>query len=157
MAKRARALVERFYHEVWNKADAGVAYEILDPDFRFRGSLGQEKRGPEGFIVYMRSVHAALADYICIVEDLVEEDRRVAARMTFHGRHVGRFFDVEPTGRIVTWAGAAFFTTDVERIVALWVLGDVDNIRRQLGAPSNAAFDGSLKSSPPPREGRRTD
>jgi hypothetical protein len=53
--------VERFYFEVWNRADEQVAREILHPTFRFRVSLGPEKLGPEGFIDYMRSIHAALA------------------------------------------------------------------------------------------------
>ena len=35
-----RSLVERFYGEVWNRADAAVAHAILSPDFRFRVSLG---------------------------------------------------------------------------------------------------------------------
>ena len=66
MAISPETLVERFYFEVWNKADEQVAHEILHPDFRFRASLGPERRGPEGFISYMRSIHAALADYTCI-------------------------------------------------------------------------------------------
>ena len=43
-------LVERFYNEVWNQADETVAREILAEDFRFRGSLGPEKFGQDGFI-----------------------------------------------------------------------------------------------------------
>jgi predicted ester cyclase len=36
------------------------------------------------------------------------------------------------TGRRVSWAGAAFFTFSDDRIADLWVLGDVDALRRQL-------------------------
>ena len=43
-------LVGRFYHEVWNRADEAVVREILDEDFRFRGSLGPECRGQDSFI-----------------------------------------------------------------------------------------------------------
>lgn len=57
MAISPKTLVEKFYFEVWNKADEQVAHEILHPDFRFRASLGPERRGPEGFISYMRSIH----------------------------------------------------------------------------------------------------
>jgi hypothetical protein len=39
-------LVRRFYDEVWNRRDEAVAREILHRDFRFRGSLGPELRGP---------------------------------------------------------------------------------------------------------------
>ena len=83
MTVSPRLLVERFYFEVWNRADEAVAREILHPDFRFRASLGPERRGPQGFIGYMRSIHAALADYTCIIDDLLVAENRAAARMTF--------------------------------------------------------------------------
>lgn len=134
-------LVERFYHEVWNAADETVAREILDPDFRFRGSLGPERRGQDGFIEYMRSVHDALADYTCIIEDLVATDDRVAAQMTFRGVHRADFFGVAATGRTVAWAGAAFFTIGENRIRSLWVLGDVDSLKQQLTGSDSVPFD----------------
>jgi hypothetical protein len=76
MRGAAASLVERFYYEVWNKADERVAREILHSDFRFRASLGPESRGPDAFIDYMRSIHAALANYTCTIEDLVSTDDR---------------------------------------------------------------------------------
>ena len=132
MAVTAAALVERFYDVVWNKADEKAAREILDPDFIFRASLGPELRGPEGFIVYLRSVHAALGNFICTVEELIAAGDRAAAKMRFTGTHRAKFFGVEATGRHVVWNGAAFFTTRDGRITELWVLGDVEAVMRQL-------------------------
>ena len=135
-----KILVERFYNEVWNRADEGVARDILHPEFRFRASLGPERRGPDEFVDYMRSIHAALANYTCIIDDLVATEDRAAARMTFKGIHRARFFEVEPTGREITWAGGAFFKTDGHQIVELWVLGDIDSVKQQLGAPASTSF-----------------
>ena len=134
MSVTPEALVKRFYNEVWNKADSAVAREILHPDFRFRGSLGPEKFGPEGFIEYMQAVHAALADYTCIIDDLVTTGDRAAVRLTFDGRHQNTFFGIAATGKQIEWAGAAFFTCNGQQITERWVLGDIDGIRRQLGA-----------------------
>jgi len=128
-----RRLVERFYDEVWNEADEAIAHEILHPAFRFRGSLGPERAGPDGFCDYLRTVHRALGDYRCVIDDLIAGETRAAARMRFAGVHRGEFFGVAPTGREISWTGAAFFTTDGERIVRLWVLGDVDAVKQQLG------------------------
>jgi predicted ester cyclase len=127
-----RELVERFYHVVWNKADEAEAHKILSPCFRFRASLGPELRGPGGFIAYLRSVHAALQNFICTIEDVIETGDRAAARMSFRGTHRAKFFGVEPTGREIRWAGAAFFTMAGGQITELWVLGDVEAVRRQL-------------------------
>jgi steroid delta-isomerase-like uncharacterized protein len=140
----ARALVERFYNEVWNQADERAAREILHRDFIFRASLGPERRGPDGFIAYLRAVHAALAGFTCTIEelietqemiemqDLIETQERVAARMLFRGTHRAPLFGVEATGREIVWSGAAFFKINDGLIAELWVLGDIDAVKRQL-------------------------
>ena len=126
-------LVEAFYFEVWNRADEDRARAILAESFRFRGSLGAERSGPDGFIAYMRDVHRALGDYRCIIDELVTDGDRAAARMRFTGVHRAEFLGVAATGRQVTWAGAAFFRFEAGRIAELWVLGDLAELRRQLG------------------------
>lgn len=141
VAADPRTLVRRFYEEVWNRADEDVARVILHPDLVFRGSLGPERHGVDGFIDYMRSVHAALAEYRCVIDDLVATDIRAAARMTFTGIHRGEFFGVPATGRRITWVGSAFFTIAAGRIERLWVLGDIDRVRSQLGASERSAFE----------------
>lgn len=125
-------LIERFYHEVWNEANEAVAHEILAPDFRFRGSLGPERQGVEGFLTYMRQIHAALANYTCTILEIIEEGARAAVRLRFAGMHHGALLGVEATGREIAWAGAAFFETADGHISALWVLGDVDAVKAQL-------------------------
>ena len=140
MSMSPKTLVERFYYEVWDHADEALAREILHPAFKFRASLGPERVGPEGFIGYLRSIHAALGDYTSLIDDLVVSEHRAAARMTFKGLHRGPFFGVAPTGREVRWAGGAFFTTDGTQIVELWVLGDIDAVKKQLEAPTQAGF-----------------
>ena len=47
-------------------------------------------------------------------------------------------FGIAPTGRDIAWSGAAFFTIEDGMIAALWVLGDVEAVRRQL-EPERAA------------------
>jgi predicted ester cyclase len=86
--------------------------EILAPDFCFSGSLGPERIGPDGFIDYTRSIRRALADFECIIDDLIESNTRVAARMRFRGIHSGQSFGVPATGQEIIWSGAAFFTMD---------------------------------------------
>jgi predicted ester cyclase len=125
-------LVNRFYDLVWNRADEAEAWRILDENFRFRGSLGPELSGPGGFIAYLRSVHAQLGNFTCTVEELVATPDRAAARMSFSGTHRGKFFGVAPTGQEIRWNGAAFFKVSGEKITELWVLGDIEGVRRQI-------------------------
>jgi steroid delta-isomerase-like uncharacterized protein len=129
----SKTLVESFYTDIWNRRDCGVAEKILDPGFRFRGSLGSETSGIPAFLAYVDAVHAALDNYRCTIEELVADERRASARMMFSGRHCGPLLGVPATGREVCWAGAAFFTIERDRIESLWVLGDVAGLKRQLG------------------------
>ena len=127
-----RDLVERFYNVVWNRADEAEAWKILAPDFRFRGSLGSELRGPGGFIAYLRSVHAALENFTCIIDETIAAEDCIAARMSFRGKHRAKLFGIEATGRDIRWSGAAFFKMNGETIAELWVLGDIEAVRRQI-------------------------
>ncbi|MDA4847199.1 ester cyclase [Hoeflea poritis] len=133
-------LIERFYHEVWNTGDEDVARQILHKDFVFRGSLGSERNGPEGFIDYLRAVRGSLPDFVCNIQEIVTEGHRAVARMEFVGTHGGTFYGVPQTGAKITWAGAAFFTTDGRQITELWVLGDIDAVKRQLGLQDGGDF-----------------
>ena len=86
-----RAQVERFYRDLWDNQDKAAIPEVLHPDFAFRGSLGQEKRGHGGFAEYVGMVHEALGDYKCVIDDLVVESPKAFARMTFTGVHRAPF------------------------------------------------------------------
>ena len=126
-------LITRFYAELWDQWDKAVAWEILTDDFLFRGSLGADRRGVDGFLDYVDRVRSALSDYRSDIGEMVEQRDRIAVRMTFSGKHQGDFFGVPATGRRISWAGAAFFGFRDDRIASLWVLGDVDSVKRQLG------------------------
>jgi predicted ester cyclase len=133
MQRSSRDLVESFYRDVWNAKDEAVAREILSETFRFKGSLGPVRTGRDAFLEYWRAVHAALGGYHCEIVDLIATEGRAAARMRFSGRHQGVFFGVAASGKPLAWDAAAFFATDRSQIVELWVLGDIDGLKAQLG------------------------
>jgi predicted ester cyclase len=128
-----RILIEDFYYRVWNRGEEEVARQILASDLRFRGSTGPIRSGVEDFLSYVRLIRGALSCYECVIEDLVMEGDRVFAKMLFKGRHTGTFFGVAPSEREISWAGAALFHIAQNRIHSIWVLGDVDSLKQQLG------------------------
>lgn len=127
-----KALVRRFYEEIWNHGDLSVVPAILSSELEFRGSLGPAMTGHAPFEAYVHRVTAALGDYHCRVETMVAEGVQVVARMTFSGAHEGPFLGYPPTGRQLSWAGAAFFTVEQGLISAVWVLGDLQSLEQQL-------------------------
>lgn len=124
--------VRQFYKVLWDAHDKEAMPSILHEDFTFRGSLGQEKRGYDGFGDYVDMVHAALGDYKCIIEDLVEEGEKVFAKMAFTGIHQAEFMGFPASHKRLTWKGCALFTFEGDRISDLWVLGDLKSLQEQL-------------------------
>jgi len=124
--------VIKFYEVLWNAHDREAMPEVLRENFTFRGSLGQHKRGHDGFAEYVDTVHAALDEFRCHIEALVEEGDRVFAKMNFTGIHVGELLEYAPTGKRVSWQGCALFTFDGELIADAWVLGDLKGLELQL-------------------------
>jgi predicted ester cyclase len=127
-------VIASFYDDLWNAGDASKLDAILAPGFAFRGSLGQEAVGVSAFCDYVCLVRGALAEYRCEILECVTEGQQAFAKMRFVGRHVGPFLGYAPTNRMVTWDGAALFRIETGRIAALWVLGDVEGLRRNLDA-----------------------
>jgi predicted ester cyclase len=93
--------------------------------------------GITAFWDYVCMVRGALAEYRCEILDCVAEGDKAFAKMRFAGRHVGPFMGYAPSNREITWHGAALFQIKGGRITDVWVLGDIDGLRRNLDA--NAA------------------
>jgi steroid delta-isomerase-like uncharacterized protein len=125
-------IVRRYYHDLWNKWDLGIANELIATDLVFRGSLGVNTRGLEGFKEYVQLVRQAFPDFSNSIEELIGEEDKVVARLTYRATHRGELFGIAPTGRHVTYSGVAIFRIAGGKIVEGWVLGDTADLLRQL-------------------------
>ena len=127
-----RRLIGRFYDDMWNRFDKSVFPEILDPDIRFRGSLGQEKVGYTEFAEYVDFVEAFSPNFHNTVLATITEGDQTFARLSYTGTHRGEVFAIKPTGRTFEYAGAAVFSFNDDRITEVWVLGDIYGLLQQL-------------------------
>jgi steroid delta-isomerase-like uncharacterized protein len=127
-----KALVRRYYEEMWNRWDFALADKLVSEEVAFRGSLGITVHGREGFKEYMRAVRRAFPDFHNHVEELVAEDDRVVARLTYTGTHEGELFSIRATGRRVTYVGVAIFRIAAGHVAEGWVLGDLHGLVQQI-------------------------
>ena len=125
--------MRRFYAEAWNRWDDRAVDELLTIDFVFRGSLGDHARGRDGFRAYRDKVRSAFPDFHNEVREVVAEQERAAVRLRCSGRHVGELFGIAATGRSVAYDAAAFLRRRDAQLCAAWVLGDLEQLRSQLG------------------------
>ena len=124
--------VRKFYNVIWDEYNKDEIPSVLHRDLTFRGSLGQEKKGHEGFIEYLDTLHKALGGYASFIEEMVEEGNKVFAKMTFSGVHQNEFMGYAPTHLRVSWKGCALFTFKDGLASDIWVLGDLKNLEQQL-------------------------
>jgi steroid delta-isomerase-like uncharacterized protein len=135
-----KALVRRYYEDMWNRWDLSLARELLTADLRFRGSLGAEANGIGEFCAYARSVWLAFPDFHNEIEDMVAEGERVAARLTYTGTHRGEVLGIGATGRSVSYEGVATFRIHDGRIAEVYVVADRLRLVEQLRAGTESGL-----------------
>jgi steroid delta-isomerase-like uncharacterized protein len=134
-ADAVRALVTRFYVVLWNAWDDAAVETVLADGFAFRGSLGTETTGRDGWRTYRDAVRHAAPDFRNDLIDLVCEGDRAAARLVCSGHHRGLLLGLPGSGRPFRYDVTAFFRCRDGRLAEAWVLGDLEGLRRQLMQP----------------------
>jgi predicted ester cyclase len=83
---RNKALVRRLFDEGWN-GDLGILDQIVSENFlvHFAADRG-EVLGIAGAKEVVTDFHAVLHGFSCRIDDLVAEEDRVAARITYSGQ-----------------------------------------------------------------------
>ena len=133
-AEDNKALVRRWFEELFNEAKLDLADEIVTPDHVSHDpSTPEHLPGPEGERQLVTLVRGAFPDGRMSIEDLVAEGDAVAVRWTFRGTHRGEFMGVAPTGRSVTMEKMDLFRITDGQIAEQWVAADALGLLRQLG------------------------
>lgn len=132
LSENNKAIIRRYYEELWNPWNLEAANALISPEIEFRGSLGITVQGIDGFLSYVSTVRSAFPDFHNQVEDLVAEGDKVAARLTYTGTHQGEMFGLKPAGKAITYSGIAVFRISGDKIVEGWVMGDRWGLFQQL-------------------------
>ena len=130
-----KALVRRFYEEVWARGNVAFAVEVFADNY-VRHDLRPTKAPPgaagQGLIA--EQFRHAFPDLEWRVDLLLGEGDLVAARWTASGTHSGAWGDAAPTGRRATFSGVNIFRFgDEGKVVEIWNHRDDFGLREQLG------------------------
>ena len=121
MSTEENKTVVRRFIEAYNKRDATVLNEVLDPDIA--------KRYLE---IHIPRNSATWADERVEITDMLAEGDWVWAQMAHTARHVGEYRGIPATGKTKTAAGCMFFRVAAGKIVehaALWdFLGELTQL-----------------------------
>jgi len=144
-----KALVRRFYEEVWARGNVGFAEEVFADDY-IRHDLRPTNAaaGAVGQALIAEQFRRAFPDLEWHVDLVLGDGDLVAARWTASGTHFGAWDDVAPTGRRMTFSGVNIFRFgDGGKVVEIWNHRDDLGLREQLGAAVFAGARGPAEQS----------
>jgi steroid delta-isomerase-like uncharacterized protein len=136
MQEQNKALVKRWFEEVWNQGREATIDELFDTSSIAHG-LGETDaivRGPDAFKPFVRNLRSSFPDLHIRVDDLVAEDDRVAVRVSLEGTHHGNGLGIAPTGRRVRVSGILIVRFANGRIAEGWNCWDKLGLMQQLEA-----------------------
>ncbi len=128
-----KAMLRRVWEEAFNKGDLAVANEIMTTNYVYRGPMGQELIGPEGFMQVVTMFRTAFPDIHATLEDMFAEGDKVAHRTTIRGTHKGDLMGIAPTGKQVTVSATVISRFAGGKEVEAWSNIDMLGMFQQLG------------------------
>ncbi len=136
MSEENKAIVRRFFEEVWN-GDLAVADEIFSTDFAFHSVTTGDDLSIESIKRRVTAYRTGFPDLRITVEDQLAEGDKVAARVVWRGTHQGEYRDIAATGKKVEWTGTVVFRISGGKIVERWGNTDTSRMQEQLSAANN--------------------
>ena len=144
MTEANKALVRRWFKEVWNEgreatidelfAESGVGYGLGDGE--------AEVHGPAQLKHFVRNLRGSLPDLQISIQDIMAEEDKVMVRVLLEGTHSGSGLGVPPSGRRIRVAGIVLIRISKGQFVEGWNSWDQLGLLRQIGAlPAPAGED----------------
>ena len=128
-----RTAVRRLLEEFLSCGDPTVADEVLAPEFVDHNPSNPGLPGRDNLKRSVAEWCRAFPDTRTVVDDLIAEADRVAARWTSTATHRGMFLGIPATGVHVSVTGSGLFRLVGGRIVESWDHFDALGLVRQLG------------------------
>ncbi|HKN81980.1 MAG TPA: ester cyclase [Pyrinomonadaceae bacterium] len=136
MSEENKKLVRRWFEEVWNKGRADAIEEMFDENGIAHGLAddpSQPIRGPRDFRPFHTVFREAFPNMTIVVEDMIAEADKVAARCSVRGKHEGDFMGREATQSPVEFTGIAIVRIDNGKIIEAWNNFDFMTLHKQVG------------------------
>ena len=127
-----KALVRRFFEELWNQGNLVVADELMAPS-HVHHFPGKDIQGPDGVKQLVSGIRTALPDFHLSTDDVIAEADKGVMRFTIHGTHQGEGMGLPPTGKRVVYTGIDIFRIADGKIVERWGEVDMLGLLQQLG------------------------
>ena len=136
MSEENKAVLRRWFDEVWNNARADVIEELFDENGIAHGLSDDPSnpiKGPRDFRPFHTLFRDAFPNMKIVVEDMVAEGDKVAARCSVRAKHEGEFLGRSATQEPVDFTGITIVRIYNGKIVEAWNNFDFMTLHKQVG------------------------
>ena len=136
MSEENKAVLRRWFDEVWNNGRAEVIEELFDENGIAHGlsdDPSQPIKGPSGYRPFYEVFRQAFPNIRIDIEDMIAEGDKVAARCSVRGKHEGEFMGRAATQAPVEITGIAIVRIENGKIVEAWNNFDFMTLHKQCG------------------------
>jgi steroid delta-isomerase-like uncharacterized protein len=136
MSEENKAVLRRWFDEVWNNARADVIEELFDENGIAHGLSDDPSnpiRGPRDYRPFYEAFRQGFPNLKVVIEDMVAEGDKVAARCSVRGSHEGDFLGRAATQSPVEITGMTIVRIDNGKIVEAWNNFDFMTLYKQVG------------------------
>jgi steroid delta-isomerase-like uncharacterized protein len=130
-----KALIRRWFEEVWNKGRAEAIAEMMSEECINHGlsETGEPLRGASGFLPFHTQFREAFPNLRVVVEDAIAEGDRVVARCSVKATHAGDGFGLKATQKTTEFDGIGIGRVHDGKFVETWNNYDFMKMYKQLG------------------------
>jgi steroid delta-isomerase-like uncharacterized protein len=129
----SKAVVQRFYRELWTEGKLEVADQLFHPDFVGHAPGGNVTRGPAGVKQLVSEWRIGVPDMELEIHSQHAEGSRCTTRFTGRGTHLGPWLGLPASGKEITLSGIAITRVVDGVVVSDWGEFDIMGLLQQLG------------------------
>jgi len=134
LINKNKILITRYFEEVWNQGKLDVLDEIIDANYiNHSPGVPNPERGPVGLKPIIAGIRKAFPDLRFEIKNMIVTDEQVAIHCVMHGTHIGDFFGIAPTGKVVKVNQMQIERIVNGKIVEHWRQSDDLGMLQQLG------------------------
>lgn len=132
----AKAFMTHVYETVRTRDVEGVVQLFSDDCLFIDVTQPEPSQGRVAFRAYMVETFVGMPDFQPESWVLIAEGDHVAAELVLTGTHAGEMFGYPPTGRVVRWHPAAFYTLNSthDQVIREVYYYDLTSLTRQLSS-----------------------
>lgn len=136
MSEENKELLRRWFEEVWNNGRADAIDEMFDENGIAHGLSDDPSKpikGPRDYKPFYKIFREAFPNMKIVIEDMVAEGDKVAARCSVRGKHEGAFMGRAATQSPVEFTGITIVRINNGKIVEAWNNFDFMTMYKQVG------------------------